>query len=129
MYYLGIFIDDERDPHQVTWVTYPDKIVWHDTIRTYKEFKKFLTLSKSDKKKQTTFNDILISFDHDLQDFDRHGNESTGFTCMKWLCDYLSDFDLEVKDFPQVVMHSQNPVGAKNILEYYNNFKRFVDSN
>jgi Leu/Phe-tRNA-protein transferase len=54
MYYLGVFIDDERDPHQVTWVTYPDKIVWHDTIRTYKDFKKFLTLSKSDKKKQTT---------------------------------------------------------------------------
>lgn len=57
----------------------------------------------------------FISFDHDL------GDEDTAMVFLKWLSEYL--FFTE-KKFPagfKFYVHSQNVVGATNIIGYMNN--------
>jgi len=56
----------------------------------------------------------FISFDHDL------GLEESGFDCAKWLVTYCLDNEMALPDF---TVHSQNPVGKKNIESLLNNFK------
>jgi len=63
----------------------------------------------------------LISFDHDLGDFDKNNNEKTGYDCAKWLVEYCMDNNL---DFPNYLVHSWNGVGLKNIVSYIENFKK-----
>lgn len=82
-----------------------------------------------------------ISFDHDLAD--AHYNldsaygplddfmdgttrsgaprEFTGYDFAKWFCDWVMDNDVDLTDFTFNV-HSANPVGAKNIQTYMDNF-------
>lgn len=55
----------------------------------------------------------FISFDHDL------GLEESGFDCAKWLVAYCLDHD---KNLPRFAVHSQNPVGKKNIESLLTNF-------
>lgn len=68
---------------------------------------------------------IFISFDHDLG-IDGEGNLLlSGYDFAKWLVEmnmegiftFAEDFDFRV--------HSQNPVGAKNIQEYLRNYLSF----
>lgn len=104
----GLFLDDERNPQDVTWMQYPDNVVW-TVVRTFSEFVKAVQSTPFD----------LISFDHDLQDFSK-GSEMTGYDCLKYLANnsiYISDYFL-----PQVVVHSMNPIGKVNILSYWKNF-------
>lgn len=56
----------------------------------------------------------FISFDHDL------GLEESGFDCAKWLVAYCLDNEMALPDF---TVHSQNPVGKRNIESLLNNFK------
>jgi len=78
----------------------------------------------------------MISFDHDLQDFhyyhystytiwsgkiDYTVVEGTGFECAKWLTQYLLDNDL---DAPEILIHTQNTVGAVNIRREFENYKK-----
>ena len=55
----GLFLDDERNPQDVTWMPHSD---YHDVewtvVRNFQEFKQQI-LEEWD----------VISFDHDLQDF------------------------------------------------------------
>lgn len=78
----------------------------------------------------TTFGlPVRISFDHDLADV-RYDpmtrkeslthHELTGMDCAKWLIEYCLDNDQEL---PEYYVHSQNPVGAKNIQSLLDNFK------
>ena len=65
-----------------------------------------------------------IHFDHDLAD-DHYINgdgEKTGFTFVKWFCDWVMDNDIEIPDGFYYRVHSQNPVGAENIRKYMENF-------
>ena len=68
-----------------------------------------------------------ISFDHDLA-FDHYSlnprpREFTGYDFAKWFCDYCMDNDLDLSGFTFKV-HSANPVGAKNIQTYMDNFMK-----
>lgn len=108
----GLFVDDERNPQDVTWLSYPANVEWK-VVRTYGDFEKAILTSDFD----------IISFDHDIQDFDDRGNERTGYTCFLKLLDYVMD---EAMKMPDIVVHSQNPVGAKNIKEHYNNYLKYV---
>jgi hypothetical protein len=55
--HIGLFLDDVRNPSQVTWVKYPDEGVIWDVVRTHEEF---VSALKNGKKYE------VISFDHDL---------------------------------------------------------------
>ena len=123
-YYL--FLDDVRNPKDVTWITIPQK-TWV-IARTYKEFVALIT----EKNQAPSF----VSYDHDLSDYtyvsmpridkfgiiqtDQHKiGEKTGYDCAKWLTDYCST--LEIKHPPYTV-HSLDSVGAENIYEYIDNY-------
>lgn len=45
--------------------------------------------------------------------------ERTGYTCFLWLLDMVLD---EVMWMPEIIVHSQNPVGAENIRKHYQNY-------
>ncbi len=105
-----LFLDDERNPKDVTWEDNP--IYQHSTweiLRTANEFKNFISFNIDEIE--------LISFDHDIQDFSQ-GHETTGYNLIQWLVNYCIE---NVKKLPNVYVHSKNPIGKNNILCYYNN--------
>lgn len=123
-YKFLVFLDDERNHSDVFWIDYPKYHRIH-TIRTFETFKtqvvNILNLSLPEKE---TIAMIDFSFDHDIQCFDENGDEKTGYDCVKWLCDYcmIRDIDLDKLSY---VVHSQNPIGKKNIEAYIENCKEF----
>jgi len=98
-----LFIDDERDP--------PIGEFWV-TVRNYDDAISYVKSHGSP---------YHISYDHDL------GPDSkTGFDIAKTLIDM--DLDNEITMSPSYYVHSQNPVGKKNIeglITSYFNFKGF----
>ena len=84
-----------------------------------------------------------ISFDHDLGMehtrfyFQNGGHESppdpltadfkekTGYDAAKWLVGHY--MDKFTSPFPQIYVHSANPVGAANIVNYINGFLKHLD--
>jgi hypothetical protein len=122
----NLFLDDERHPHQVTWVDIPKNVIWN-VVRSYDEFVAHITEFGKPK---------YVTFDHDLADthyavmleenkyeyddgdmkktFD-YGSEKTGFDCAKWLVEYCHENDVH---FPIFEVHSMNPIGAKRINDY-----------
>lgn len=59
----------------------------------------------------------MVMFDHDL------GDGPTGYDFAKWLVEYDMDQGGMPDDFLYDI-HSQNPVGAKNIQSYLNSYLR-----
>jgi hypothetical protein len=96
-----LFLDDERNPAEVTWINYPtySKIV---VVRTWEEFQNaVLTNPPFD----------AFSLDHDLQDFDKFsGEEQTGYSSLLKIMQMCPN-----KRPATVVAHSKNIVGASNI--------------
>lgn len=128
-----IYLDDLRTPTNDNWIV----------VRDYYEFVEKVTELGLE-------NIDLISLDHDLGDtaideyYDnvvpnyklnyKNIKEKTGLDCAKWLIQhyytkYPERLDMsrgekksEKLDFPDVYVHSANPVGAHNIIGYINNF-------
>lgn len=110
----GIFLDDERMPNQVPWMLYPcGDIVWH-IARTFEEFQHLVL--------HDTFD--VVSFDHDLQDFDVNGREYTGMDCLKFL---INKHLAENVFLPICYFHSQNPIGRDNMQALYHNAINYFD--
>lgn len=112
-----IFLDDERDIEDVTWINYPS----HDfvaTVRTFDEWKYIIPYVKD-------WDNTYFSLDHDIQDFDDDGNEYTGYSCLKWLCEYILDNKIDIKHL-NILIHTKNPVGRENIECYHRNFMCFL---
>lgn len=136
-----LFLDDERQPLNVTWVVLP-RVPW-TVVRNYDQFVKCI-----EEKGVPSF----VTFDHDLAEehyaamlkdveqnkhtvfvdddmgglhmtFD-YGSEKTGYDCAKWLCTYCQDNNIP---FPDYDVHSMNPVGTDRIFAYIENFKKHVD--
>lgn len=109
-----IFLDDERNIDDVTWIQYPE---YTNVLvaRNKKEFNELLPKSN--------LNEYLFSFDHDIQCFE-NGNEITGYTLAKELCYYILDNQLEISELNYIV-HSKNPIGANNITAFIETFKNF----
>ncbi len=106
---MKLYLDDIRSPLQ----TYPYDANWL-VVRNYDEF--VLALEKH-------FSDLeIISFDHDIDSYDEHGNELTGYDCVKYLCNYIQDNSLDVSKL-RLNFHSANPVGKENMRTYWQNFK------
>ena len=119
-----IYLDDERTPNDENWVI----------VRNYGAFiKKINELGLE--------NVDVISLDHDLGDTaieEYYKNvvtigildyenirEKTGYDAAKWLVGhYMDNF---TTPFPQIYVHSANPVGATNIVNYINGFLKHLD--
>ena len=113
---IGIFLDDERNPEDVKWVKYPANVDWC-VVRRMSDFTSILST------KGKFPDDMMISFDHDLQDF-THGEENTGYDCLKWLINYCIDNGCRM---PKCYFHTMNPVGKANMENLYNNFVHFEE--
>ena len=137
-----IYLDDIRTPISPNnaWV---EGIEEWTVVRNYEDFvAKVVELGLS--------NIELISLDHDLGDTAMNEyfknvspnyqlnydniEEKTGFDCCKWLINHFYDTNpkrvnmsrLDKKQypikFPEVVIHSANPIGSANMMGYINNF-------
>lgn len=107
---MNLFLDDERMPKDVYWKKLPK--ITH-IVRNFDEFKKTV---------ETIPN--FISFDHDL------GNGNNGFDCCKYLISRL--IELDYAPFPEYEVHSQNPVGTKNIhclIQSYERLRKYSSEN
>jgi hypothetical protein len=119
-----IYLDDERTPIDKTWIV----------VRNYGQFIKMVSDIGLE-------NISTISFDHDLGDTaieEFYNNvmnrgildydniqEKTGYDAAKWLVGhYMDNF---TSPFPQVYVHSANPIGASNIIGYVNGFLKHMD--
>lgn len=120
----NLFLDDERLPHRVTWITLPSG-PWV-CVKNYNQFVNYI--------KQHGIPDF-VSFDHDLADehypagiaktkpeYDKY-KEKTGYDCAKWLIEYCMDNN---KQFPKYDVHSMNPVGKINIKSIIESFKSTI---
>ena len=108
----GMFLDDERNPEDVTWINYPESIDW-TVVRSYDEF--FYEFYRE------TFQ--VFSFDHDIQDYNHRGVELTGYTALKAMLDTFLTTTPELYTFPeQVFFHTKNPIGKENMESYWKNF-------
>lgn len=126
----NLFLDDVRMPEDVGNYIYPVELrllyklnEWQ-IVRSYKEFAEYILVHGLPG---------MISFDHDLADvhYDpktrKEGfvyQEETGYDCAKWLVKHCID---EKKKLPDFLVHSMNPIGAKNIKNYLENFTKFQE--
>ena len=108
---IGIFLDDERTPSRVSWIDYPEDITWK-TVRTFEDFKSAV--------KDCWDEPYEVSFDHDIQDYNLNGDEVTGYTALKWLVDYIIEYNFPLPE--AVYFHTKNPVGKRNMESYWSNF-------
>ncbi len=73
----------------------------------------------------------FISFDHDLAEIhyildpdETIETERTGYTFAKWFSDYVMLNEIDLPENFNYSVHSMNPVGAKNIRDYMEEFFR-----
>lgn len=119
--YYNLFLDDIRDPvhvkqawHGGRWIEFPSHYTW-EIVRSYKAFtEKILSQGLP----------ARIAFDHDLSYEDQNKTENfkerTGLDCAKWLADYCVVNNLPLPDY---MVHSFNPVGRKNIIDFLERFQ------
>lgn len=136
----NLFLDDERLPYEQNLIdgfviesafdlTYDKRYKELDWI-VVKDFGQFVDTIERMGIPQ------IISCDHDLQDshyyhyqmytiftgkIDYTVVEGTGYECVKWLTNYLLDYNL---DCPVILVHTQNTVGAENIWREIENFEK-----
>lgn len=124
---VSLYLDDIRTPTE-TLSGYSE---WN-IVRNYDEFVEWIT--------ENGIPD-LVSFDHDLAEEHmddylkqimvegfQHPSyhdykEKTGLDCAKFLVEYSEKNNIPLK---QCVVHSHNPVGARNIQSYINGYLRHV---
>jgi len=125
---VSLYLDDVRTPTE----TLPGYHPWN-VVRNYNEFEKWIIENGIPN---------LISFDHDLakehiddyfSQFAKEGfqipdyesyKEKTGLDCAKFVVEYCQKMNVPLK---QCVVHSHNPVGAKNIQTFINGFHRHME--
>lgn len=112
-----IFLDDERNIEDVTWVKYPE----YTEVFVFRRMCDFMfaVMHIED------LENYDFSFDHDIQDFSAGDVESTGYDCVKWLCDFAMDNDINLSK-NTFYYHTQNPVGNINMKSYIDNFINFM---
>lgn len=132
-----LFLDDFRRPldaynlvaaSEAKYYTLDEEKNWA-VVKNYGEFKAWLLLNGVPD---------FVSFDHDLADIhyempfedwnegssEQLGVEETGMDCAKFLVDLCVS---EGVKFPKFNVHSQNPVGRRNIQEYITNAIKHLD--
>jgi len=108
----GLFLDDERNPEDVTWIEYPDSVEW-DVVRNYEQYKAAILDPASEY--------LVMSYDHDLADYE-DGVEYTGYTCIKFFVELL--IDSPQREIPLMFFHTKNVIGKDNMSNYFECYKR-----
>ena len=134
----NLFLDDFRRPLDCHYM--PDSRFYFTSewgiVRDYDQFCKEIT-----RRFERGEWPSAISFDHDLgdchydhadikdEDYEKFYvglKEKTGLDCAKWLVEFCLE---KGKDLPpDIRVHSQNPVGARNIKGFIDAFRRFKNS-
>lgn len=128
--YYNLFLDDERNPKDVTWEELPP-VDWF-IVRNYTQFVEFI---------EKYGLPARISFDHDLGEssyveFQRaHSNnkpidysnitEKTGYHCCKWLIEYCLERN---ESLPDIFIHSMNYMGRDNIQSLIDSYRRVCNN-
>jgi len=99
-----LFLDDVREAPDETWIT----------ARNTNEAKKIIEKNGFP---------TLISFDHDLGLDDNQNELDTGYDFAKWIVEMDMESEVLTEDF-KFIVHSANPIGARNIVEYLSNYLR-----
>lgn len=116
-FFSGLFLDDIRNLKDLS--NYMDEVAvlpyllgkW-TVVRSFEEFVHCIGMGCVWEQ---------ISFDHDLGE-DKYGRElPSGYDALKWLVEHIMNQELPP---PQVLCHSQNPVGKANILGYWESFRK-----
>jgi len=128
-----IYLDDVRTPIDKDWVIVRDYIQFIKTIEEL-GLDNISTISLDhdlgDSAMQEYFNNVSPNFKLDYNNI----TEKTGLDCAKWLINYFYEKypkrlemkhtekkDIPIK-FPDVYVHSANPIGSANMMGYINNF-------
>lgn len=99
-----LILDDDTIRHRTAKRCYASHDIYH--AYTKQEFKHLCLTQSFD----------LISYDHDI------GNGTDGYRLAKWFYDNVPSVM-----WPSIVrVHSKNPVGAKNIVDYVKGIGSFV---
>ena len=106
---MKLYLDDIRNPHQSgyqdsEWIVCKNDKTFKDM---FESFDRIIT---------------HVSFDHDIDSYNNDGTEVTGYDCVKWLCDYILDNNLDISNL-DIRFHTANPVGKENMASYWDNFK------
>lgn len=109
----NLFIDDERNPIDVKWAPYYiyDKYLSEEWTIARNEFEVYYEIAKRNQFP------AYISFDHDLGK-----GEATGYDIVKELVSRDMDNLVHIPPDFQFYVHSKNPIGAKNIQMYLDNY-------
>ena len=97
---IKIFLDDERFPVDESWIVFRST----DEAIRYIQNGNFPT---------------DLSLDHDLGD-----GVKTGFDFVKEFVELMIDNNLNPLTI-NFYVHSQNPIGKENMIQYWNNFVRY----
>jgi hypothetical protein len=135
-----LFLDDERNPGDVTWCNLPS--ARYTVVRNFDDFVRHVVSFGVPE---------FVSFDHDLADVHYaigvrdaqlnstgqllfavadnildvdYGAEKTGYDCARWLADFCAD---RGATFPKYAVHSMNPVGGIRIKQYVENAKKHLN--
>ena len=114
-----LFLDDERKPSDVTWIDYGINPEFK-CFTSYSDFV-FSVIWHIENNKQ-----ILVSFDHDIQQKDWDDNEVTGYHCLQIIVRECFNRGLPL---PKCVFHTKNPIGKENMEAYYQNALKFEVEN
>lgn len=114
-----VFLDDERNFEDVTWVDYKtDEELNVCVVRNPLQFRTAILPLLVEEGAL-----LWVSFDHDIQSFDSECNETTGYDLVKWLVAYCIE---EGYNIPVCYFHTNNIIGKRNMETYYNNAVEFL---
>ena len=117
-----IFLDDERNFEDVTWVKYPE----YKEIYIVRNTSRFFSCLELSFVARATLKDLAFSFDHDLAEF-VNGFENTGKTAANILLNFMLEYNFDPNDLDYHV-HSKNPVGKENIKGLLEGYKRYYNN-
>lgn len=113
-----LFLDDERNPSDVTWVVYPQNAEF-TVVRKPSEFLAAAAEQAFD----------LWSMDHDLGStgLNGYGLLKRALQSTEHLMEpQRKGLDRVILVPKDVIAHSKNPVGARNIEDFWQIYERFV---
>lgn len=117
---MNIFLDDVRNPEEVTWVelpVLPEGESW-TIVRSYNQFcdvVKFCMLTDTPVRR--------VCFDHDLADYSGElGKEKDGSDCAYVLADACCACDWSV---PEYVVHSMNSAARNRITAHMEDIEKY----
>lgn len=135
---MKIFLDDVRNPKDCLGYMYQRignlNPIYNEEWLVCRNYNDFIKIVHQVYSKLETI--THISFDHDLADehynFELMGDEArynalrsgfkekTGYDAAKWFISYYEEFgDNPPVPFPEIIVHSMNPVGRKNIEDLF----------